>query len=80
MEHFYDGQIRRYITQFIRLMSNFTYKDSRGTLVQVPVRYGDMSRQVAGVLKKNSENVLNSAPFIACYIKSLGMTAPPTLT
>ncbi len=73
MEHFYDGQIRRYITQFIRLMSNFTYKDSRGTLVQVPVRYGDMSRQVAGVLKKNSENVLNSAPFIACYIKSLDL-------
>jgi hypothetical protein len=30
-----------------------------------------MTRQVAGVMKKNSENVLNSAPFIACYIKSL---------
>ena len=71
MEHFYDGQIRRYLTQFMRLMSNFTYKDARGNLVQIPVRYGDMTRQVAGVLKKNSENVLNSAPFIACYIKSL---------
>ena len=71
MEHFYDGQIRRYITQFIRLMSNFSYKDARGNIVQVPVRYGDMSRQVAGIMKKNSENVLNSAPFIACYIKSL---------
>jgi hypothetical protein len=73
MEHFYDGQIRRYLTQFIRLMSNFSYKDARGNLVQVPVRYGDMSRQVAGTLKKNSENVLNSAPFIACYIKSLDL-------
>jgi hypothetical protein len=71
MEHFYDGQIRRYLTQFMRLMSNFTYKDARGNLVQIPVRYGDMTRQVASVLKKNSENVLNSAPFIACYIKSL---------
>ena len=71
MEHFYDGQIRRYLTQFMRLMSNFTYKDARGNLVQIPVRYGDMTRQVAGVMKKNSENVLNSAPFIACYIKSL---------
>ena len=71
MEHFYDGQIRRYLTQFMRLMSNFSYKDSRGELVQVPVRYGDMTRQVAGVMKKNSENVLNSAPFIGCYIKSL---------
>lgn len=73
MEHFYDGQIRRYLTQFMRLLSNFTYKDARGNLVQVPVRYGDISRQVAGTLKKNSENVLNSAPFIACYIKSLDL-------
>lgn len=73
MEHFYDGQIRRYLTQFMRLLSNFSYKDARGNLVQVPVRYGDMTRQVAGTLKKNSENVLNSAPFIACYIKSLDL-------
>lgn len=71
MEHYYDGQIRRYLTQFMRLMSNFTYKDGRAQLVQVPVRYGDTSRQVASILKKNSENMLNSAPMIACYIKSL---------
>jgi hypothetical protein len=71
MEHFYDGQIRRYLTQFMRLMSNFTYKDGRGQLVQIPVRYGDTSRQVANIVKKNSENVLNSAPMIACYVKSL---------
>ncbi len=73
MEHFYDGQIRRYLTQFMRLLSNFSYKDNRGNLVQIPVRYGDMTRQVASVLKKNSENVLASAPFIACYIKGLDM-------
>jgi hypothetical protein len=71
MEHFYDGQIRRYLNQFMRLMSGFGYKDGRGNIVQIPVRYGDMSRQVASVLKKNSENILNSAPFIACYIKTL---------
>jgi hypothetical protein len=73
MEHFYDGQIRRYLTQFMRLMSNFSYKDGRGNVIQVPVRYGDMSRQVASTLNKNSENMLNSAPFIACYIKSLDL-------
>ena len=73
MEHFYDGQIRRYLTQFMRLMSNFSYKDGRGNIIQVPVRYGDMSRQVASTLNKNSENVLNSAPFIGCYIKSLDL-------
>jgi len=73
MEHFYDGQIRRYLTQFMRLMSNFSYMDNRGNPVQIPVRYGDMSRQVASVMKQNSENILNSAPFIACYVKSLDL-------
>jgi len=69
MNYFYDGQIRRYITQFMRLMSNFAYKDATGKLTQIPVRYGDVNRQVAQILKKNSENVVPSAPFIACYIK-----------
>jgi hypothetical protein len=71
MDYFYDGQIRRYLTQFIRVMSNFSYKDAKGQLVQVPVRYGDMNRQVAQILNKNSENVMPSAPFIACYIKEI---------
>lgn len=39
--------------------------------MQVPVRYGDMTRQVSQILKKNSENTIPSAPFIACYIKDL---------
>jgi hypothetical protein len=71
MDHFYDGQIKRYLTQFMRLMSNFSYKDSKGRTVQIPVRFGDMNRQVAQILNKNSENVIQSAPFIACYIKGL---------
>jgi hypothetical protein len=71
MDHFYDGQIKRYLTQFMRLMSNFSYKDSKGRIVQIPVRFGDMNRQVAQILNKNSENVIQSAPFIACYIKGL---------
>jgi hypothetical protein len=71
MEHFYDGQIKRYLNQFMRLMSNFAYKDSKGNIVRIPVRFGDMSRQVAQILNKNSENVVQSAPFIACYIKGL---------
>lgn len=52
-------------------MSNFGYKDARGQVVKVPVRYGDMNRQVAQILRKNSENAIPSAPFIACYIKDL---------
>jgi hypothetical protein len=68
-DYFYDGQIRRYLTQFMRVMSNFSFKDGKGKITQVPVRYGDLSRQAAATLKKGSENVLATAPFIACYIK-----------
>jgi hypothetical protein len=57
-------------------MSNFSYKDAKGQLVQVPVRYGDMTRQVAQILKKNSENTIPSAPFIACYIRDLQFDRP----
>jgi hypothetical protein len=71
MDHFYDGQIRRYLTQFIRAMSNFSYQDGNGVLHQIPVMYGDPSRQAASTLKKNSENTIPAAPFIACYIKGL---------
>lgn len=76
MDYFYDGQIRRYLTQFMNVMSNFAYKDAKGQLVQVPVRYGDMSRQVAHILRKNSENSIPSAPFISCYIKDLQFDRP----
>jgi hypothetical protein len=76
MDHFYDGQVRRYIAQFIRVMSNFSYKNANGQLVQVPARYGDMTRQVAQIVKKNSENTVPSAPFISCYIKDLQFDRP----
>ena len=71
MDYFYDGQVRRYVTQFIQILSNFAYKDAKGQLIRVPVRYGDMTRQVGQLLKKNSENTIPNAPFIACYIKDL---------
>lgn len=71
MDFFYDGQVRRYLTQFIRAMSNFAYQDNAGNLKQIPVIYGDPNRQAAAIVKKNSENTIPSAPFIACYIKNL---------
>ena len=76
MEFYYDGQMRRYIAQFIRLLSHFyveTGKDSAGNsaLIQVPVKYGDISRQVATIIRKNSENALNTVPQISCYITNV---------
>ena len=51
MDYFYDGQVKRYLTQFMRIMSNFSYKDAKGQLIRIPVRYGDMNRQVRVILK-----------------------------
>ena len=73
MLHFYDGQIRRYITQVIRVLSNFTVKYGDGTLHRIPVMYGDADRQVASILRQNSENVINSVPRISVYISELQM-------
>jgi hypothetical protein len=69
--HFYDGQIRRYLLQIIRLLSNFAVRYSDGTLVRVPVVYADPDRQVANILNQNSENNVQGAPKIAVYITDL---------
>ena len=71
MQHFYDGQIRRYITQIVRLMSNFSYKDGKGKLTEIPVMYGDLTRQVANIIRENSENKIPSAPRMAVYITGI---------
>ena len=71
MDYFYDGQIRRYVTQFMRVFIGFQWKAGDGSLTTVPVAYGDMSRQVANIIKENSENKLPSVPKIACYITGL---------
>ena len=79
-QYFYDKQIRRYIQQFIRLFSGFTvqmgYDDTKLPIYQkVPVRYGDINRMAAHITRENSENVVNSVPFISCYVTDLSMMA-----
>jgi len=76
MLHFYDGQIRKFLTQFIRILSNFSVETGKGkddtvTLRAVPVVYGDPTRQVANIIRQNSENVLQYAPRIAAYVREL---------
>lgn len=71
MQYFYDGQIRRYITQTIRVFSNFVVKYGDGSLHQIPVLYGDADRQAASILRNNSENVVNSVPRISVYVTAL---------
>ena len=71
MDYFYDGQIRRYVTQFMRVFIGFQWKSGDGSLSTVPVIYGDMTRQVASIIKENSENKMMTVPKIACYISKL---------
>ena len=73
MLHFYEGQVRKFLTQFIRILSNFSVEtgkasDGSVSLRAVPVVYGDPTRQVANIIRNNSENALNYAPKIACYV------------
>jgi len=76
MLHFYSGQVRKFLTQFMRILNNFSVETGRGkdgqiALRPVPVVYGDPTRQVANMIRNNSENALNYAPKIACYIREL---------
>lgn len=72
-QFFYDAQIRRFLVQFIRIVSNFEVefgadRDGGKTLQRVPVYYGDPSRQGATILRGNSENVLSAVPAMSAYI------------
>ena len=71
MLHFYDGQIRRYLTQTIRFFSNFVVKYEDGTLHRIPVVYGGADRQAATIMRQNSENAVNSVPRISVYVTEL---------
>jgi hypothetical protein len=75
-QFFYDNQVRRFLTQFMRVLSGFQVEFGVGgtgqkVLQQVPVIYGDPSRQAAVILKQNSENMMNSVPAIAVYVSGL---------
>lgn len=74
--YFYSGQIRRFLQQFIRLISNFQVqlgRDRNGisSLLTVPIYYGDSSRQVSSIIANNSENNLPSVPAMGIYITGL---------
>jgi len=78
VQFFYDNQVRRFLLQFTRLISNFQVQFSvtdsatgKLALQTIPVYYGDGSRQAALILRGNSENTLNAVPAMAFYISAL---------
>jgi len=73
-DYFYDGQIRRFLTQFARMFSNFQVNigtEDIPTLVRIPIKYGDVSRNAASIIADNSNNSIPCAPQFSFYINSL---------
>jgi hypothetical protein len=82
-QFFYDEQIRRFLLQFTRIMSNFQVEygnendgPNNAALLRVPVRYGDASRNAQTVIQNNSANSLPSTPLMTFYISSLDYDRP----
>ena len=79
---FYDEQIRRFLLQFARIFSNFQVEYGRNeegtdhTLVRVPVRYGDASRQAQVILQENSASGMPATPLMTFYITGLDYDRP----
>jgi len=75
-QYFYDGQIERFLAQFIRIVSGFQVefgadRNNNITYQRVPVYYGDGSRQVAQILTNVSENATPTVPAMAVYINNI---------
>jgi hypothetical protein len=86
-QFFYDQQIRRFLLQFARVFSNFDVEyganqagqgpgSDADTLVRVPVRYGDSSRQAQTILQNNSANDMPSTPMMSFYVTDLKYDRP----
>ena len=88
-QFFYDQQIRRFLLQFARIFSNFDVEYGPNqfaplngpdadidTLVRVPVRYGDASRQAQTIIQNNSANDMPSTPLMTFYITELKYDRP----
>lgn len=78
MDFFYDGQIRRYLVQFMRIFSDIKVRngpDANGlyTIQRVPIMYGDPSWMVAQILKGGSENTTIPSPIFSAYIDNIKM-------
>lgn len=86
-QFFYDEQIRRFLLQFARIFSNFDVEfganeagqgpgSGEDTLIRVPVRYGDASRQAQTILQNNSASDMPATPLMTFYITDLKYDRP----
>jgi len=76
--YFYSGQIRNYISQFMRVFAGLQCQDGvdrdndgLNDMRTVNLHYGDMERIVANVLYKDNTFQSNTIPIIAAYLVQL---------
>lgn len=72
LDYWYDGCQRRYLEQLVRAFSGFQYQtgfNGNGSpqLVIVPCTLAQTNKQVANIIRNNSENALISAPRITIW-------------
>ena len=75
-QFFYDKQVRRFLIQFAKILSNWYVEDGydpNGNIIlkRVPVMYGDQSRNVANIISNNSPSNLPTVPQITYYVNGL---------
>ena len=76
LDYFYDGQFRAYIVQVVRALSGFQTQfgknaDGSPKLRAVPVTYAPQDKQVASIIKNNSENTVLSTPQMSVFITGI---------
>lgn len=83
VDYFYDAQIRRFLLQVVRAFSGFQYEtgikeDGAKQMKVVPCRMAAQNRQVAHIMRNNSENTLLSVPLITVFIKDVELNRDRT--
>lgn len=71
LNYWYDGQLRRYWMQFVRIFQSFSYESGVGadgtkTLKSIPAKLASKNRQIGHILRNGSENTVLSTPQITC--------------
>ncbi len=73
LDYFYDGQIRRYLEQIVRVFSGWQYQTggTTPTIVMVPCLMSQSSSMVANIINNNSQNALQTTPMISVTLTNL---------
>lgn len=76
LDFWYDQQLKRFLLHFGRVFSNFNYMtgqvvNGQPLLRPVPCRMALMDRQVAHIMRNNSENTMLTVPMITYHLRDI---------